>query len=212
MIGSENMSIIYQRHEPASIKNELFDWIKLDSSDSDGFYFLKKAPKQIEFLNRYLIKHTDATVFINLLIESYKVLSCIKLSYKSLYLTKIQRLFKEKSLKKEGWNELAIKKGVFLKECTYIDSKQLEISRDYYFDSIYIISKDKNYSEELIRILNGIDFFKQPKKLGTFCPTEEFITALIKYEVAVIFHKRDFCDIDCAKEKPIFICYSPWKL
>lgn len=129
-----------------------------------------------------------------------------------MYLTKIQRLFKEKSLKKEEWNELVIKKGVFLKECTYIDSKQLEISRDYYFDSIYIISKDKNYSEELINILDGIDFFKQPKKLGTFCPTEEFITTLIKYEVAVIFHKRDFCDIDCAKEKPIFICYSPWKL
>ena len=212
MIGSENMRLIYQRHEPASIKSELFDWIRLDSSDSDGFYFLEKALKQIELLNRYLIENTDATAFINLLAETYKVSSCIKLSYKSLYLTKIQRLIKEKNLKKEGWNQLAIKKGVLLKECTYIDSKQLEISRDYYFDSIYVISKDKNSSEELIHILDGIDFFKQPKKLGTFCPTEEFITALIKYKVAVIFHKRDFCDIDCAKERPIFICYSPWKL
>jgi hypothetical protein len=212
MIGSENMSLIYQRHEPASVKNELFNWIKLDSSDLDGFYFLEKAPKQIELLNRYLIENSKATAFINFLAESYNVSSCIKLAYKSLHLTQIQRLFKQKCLKKEGWNELAIKKGVFLKECTYIDSNQLELCMDYYFDSIYVINKDKNSSEELIQILDSIDFFKQPKKLGTFCPTEKFITGLINYKVAVIFHKRDFCDIDCAKERPIFICYSPWKL
>ena len=30
MIGSENMSLIYERHEPASLKSDLIDWKQID--------------------------------------------------------------------------------------------------------------------------------------------------------------------------------------
>ena len=176
------------------------------------YYFIEDDPKDIQLLNRYLIEKNNMMKFINGLAEVYKVSSCIYMPNKSFYLTNIQKIIKEKGIKKEGWVEIPNKKGLLINDITTISSIQLEVAIDYYLDTIYIVSKNRRSLDDLIQLLDRINLFNQPKTLGSFYPTENLINALVDYKVAVIYLKRGFSENNISEERDMFVCYSSWKL
>lgn len=89
------ISLSFEKHQPASVKNEYFEWININE---DGSYnFLDDMPKNIEKINRYVIGEWSFKEFFNKFLREKRIYLCFYFGKRSKSLTKIQKLFREKN-------------------------------------------------------------------------------------------------------------------
>jgi len=203
------MSFIFEKHEPASLRKNLVGWIQINNEKD---YSFSEPPKEINLLNRYLVEYDNASNFINLLIKKLKVYSIIYVPNKSSSLTRVQKLIKEKKIKKEGWTESRDLNGLYVNSRGTFTNEQIDLMRDYYFDSMFIVCKKELSSTEIINLLLDINLFNQPKELGSYYPTDNIISSLIEQDAAIVYIRRDFWENNSLEERDIMVSYSPWKI
>lgn len=203
------MDLIFERHEPASIKKENFSIIKVFSGNKWSF---QKAPESIKLINRYLIEKNKSIDFINHLLISYQTYSCIYLSNKSDNLTKIEKYKKTKNLIKYGWTESEVLADLYIKKITFIDKKQINLIEDYCQDSIIIFLGKNNKLSDFARISKEIGLVDMPKSTAYFCLTKKSILNIIDYNISILYKLTSYYEGNANEERDIYVCYSPWKL
>lgn len=200
------MDLIFERHEPASIKKENFSIIEVYNENKWDY---QKTPKSIKFINRYLIEKNKSIDFINYLSRQYQTYSCIYLGNKSDNLTKIEKYKKKKNLMKYEWTE---NEDLYTKKISIIDRNQIDLIEDYCQDSILIFLRENNKISDFSEIIKGIGLLNIPKDTPYFCLTKEAILNIIKYDVAILYKLNSYYEGNVNEERDIYICYSPWKL
>ncbi|OCL26009.1 hypothetical protein U472_08255 [Orenia metallireducens] len=199
------MKKIYEKHEPASINKGNFGFVKIKDENNWGFI---NPPDDIRLLNRYIIEKTNIGDFIKVSNDNYFIYSCI-LANRSDKLTKIQRMFKENKLKKNGWVECNQVKELYIKNISNLNEIELELMFDRHSRSMLILAEEKKSIEELIEILREIDLFIQPRTVGSYYPTLKFIPTLVSENVSVGYFRRL---LEPLRARDVLILYSPWKL
>jgi hypothetical protein len=202
----------YEKHEPASISKEAYSFISICSdniSDSKKNWCFVDAPAEIESLNRYVVGKENIIEFISVLMSQNDVYSCIYLSNKAARLTKIQKQFKEKKLIKNGWEECTFKKELYIKSMDNVFEGDIDFISDIDTDSVLLVCKDSKVQEDLMKVLDGIDLFDQPKDISSYYPTKKVISTLKQSNVAIIYFKRLLEELSA---RDVFISYSPWDI
>ncbi|UTR16764.1 hypothetical protein MM221_09740 [Salipaludibacillus sp. LMS25] len=98
-----------------------------------------------------------------------------------------------------------------LKTINKLSHNDIKTLDDYKLDSLLLVSTQKELNHIDV-LLTEMDFFNQPTELGSFYPTENAITSLIKNNYGIIYCKRDYYEGNKSEERNIFVFYSPWKL
>ncbi len=203
------MSDFFERHEPASVSEDLYGWIRIEE---DKYQFLPEAPDLINRINRYIIEINDFKKFIDYLGKDKQIYFCCYFKNKSEILTKIQKYIKKKALIKEEFVESNIVDEFYYRKICSIKDFDIELFKDYYSDTLLVFSNDKFDESRLIKTLEKLDFFCQPQNLGGYFPTENGISSLIAESIGLVYIIRNHCYWDEVNERDIFVSYSKQKL
>jgi hypothetical protein len=203
------LSISFEKHEPASIVEDVFGWISIKEGE---YRFLPGVPDLINRINRYIIEISEFKNFIEYLGKDKQIYFCCYLKTKSETLTKIQRYIKKKALIKEEFVESNIVDELYYKKIYSIKDFDIELFKDYYSDTLVVFSNDNFDESRLVETLKKLDFFRQPKNLGGYFPTENVISSLIAESIGLVYVIRNHCHWDEVNERDIFVSYSKQKL
>lgn len=203
--------MIFQRHEPATIMNEHFSFINIDN---DNYRWMENPPTKLNKVNRYLIEKNQLNEFFDNLSASFSIYSCICLSKKAEYLTRIQKLILEKKILKNNWKLLYSIDNVklFSQKLSSITPDQLQLIEDTTLDCVFFICNKAKEKEDLIKLSIAIDLLNQPKDTSQYFPTEGAINLLDQEGITLSFFSKNYYQEDINQERDIIICYSPIKL
>lgn len=200
------ISLPFEKHQPASVKNEYFAWITIHE---DGSYnFLDKMPKNIERINRYVIEEWAIKEFFKEFLEKKIIYLCSYFGERSKSLTKVQRLFREKKLIKGGCKKSDLGNDIFVSNIKNIELIPFELINDYYYDSIFIISQKEFNSEEFNEVAKKLNLFAQPMNLGDYFPTEDVIEIINKKKIGIIYLNRHYFYWNHDKDRNVYVYYT----
>lgn len=181
------MEASFEKHQPASVKNEYFGWINISG---DGSYnFLDKAPQNIEKINRYVIEKWSIKDFFMELIRDKEIYLCFYVGKRAKSLTKVQKLFKEKNLIKQGCKKSSFQEDFYFKRVKSINSLCFDLIDDYYYDSMFVISHKELDEKELKEEVASLRLFNQPVELGDYFPTIDVISVITEDNIGIIYLK-----------------------
>ncbi|MCM0649719.1 hypothetical protein NBE98_15235 [Clostridium swellfunianum] len=200
------MTASFEKHQPASLKNELFRWISINE---DGSYnIVDETLENIEKINRYVIEKWSIEEFLLQLLKSKEIYLCFYVGKRSKSLTKVQKLFKEKSLMKHGCKKSIYREDFYFESLKNLPLLPYDLIDDYYCDSMFVVSEKELDEKRLIWLVGNLNLFNQPLELGDYFPTTDVIPSILREEIGIVFLKRHYCYWNHDQERDVFVYYT----
>lgn len=204
------MDFFCEKHESASIGEDLYGWIEISSENN--YKFIEEPSTLTNRINRYVIELYHVKEFIEHLKINKTIYFCCYLKNKSKGLTKVQKLFKQKTLLKYGFTEASCIDDLYYKEVRDVGCLNINIADDSYYDSIFLFSNDKLNESELVKNLRQLDFFIQPEEMGNFYPTYNFAEYMILQDVGIMYLLKHYYYWNREHERNVFVSYSAQRI